>query len=114
MFSRSVEGTPDGQAAALENMRVDHRRLKIFVTEQILHGPDIVAAFEQVGSETMAEGVATDAFADVRLEGGAGDRFLEAAGAGMMPGGLPAARVEGGSAGGGGDRARPRIRRGGG
>ena len=70
------------------------------MAEQVLHRPNIVAAFEEVGGETVAEGVATDAFADVRLEGGASDRLLKSAGAGMVSSGLPAARVEGGAAGG--------------
>jgi len=70
------------------------------VAEQVLHRPNIVAAFEEVGGETVAEGVAADAFADVRLEGGASDRLLKSTGAGMMPGGLPAAGVDRGAAGG--------------
>ena len=34
------------------------------MAEQVLHRPDIVAAFEEVGGEAVAEGVAADAFAE--------------------------------------------------
>jgi hypothetical protein len=39
-------------------MRVAHRGLDVFVTEQLLNGPDIISVLQQVRGEGMAEGVA--------------------------------------------------------
>jgi len=45
-------------------MRINHRRLHIFVAQQFLHRPDIVALLEEVRRETMPEGMAADAFVE--------------------------------------------------
>jgi hypothetical protein len=50
----AVEGTSDAAYATIERVGVDHRRGDIFVTEQFLDGPDVVAVFQQVGSEGMS------------------------------------------------------------
>ncbi len=36
---------------------MDHRRLDVPMAEQLLYGPDVVAAFEQVGGKGMTERV---------------------------------------------------------
>jgi hypothetical protein len=47
------------------------------VAEELLDGADVVAAFEQVGGERVAEGVAGDAFGELRVLGGAADGALD-------------------------------------
>lgn len=44
-------------AAPVQHMGVDHRGGHIGVAEQFLHGADVVAAFEQVGGEGVAQRV---------------------------------------------------------
>ena len=46
-----VERAADSESAALEHVRVNHRRLQVAVAEQILNGPYVVAALKQVGGE---------------------------------------------------------------
>lgn len=46
-----VDWAADSQAAAIEDMGVDHCRAHIFVAKQLLHRADIVAIFQQVGGE---------------------------------------------------------------
>lgn len=41
-----VGGTLNASATAIQNVRVDHGRADIAVTEQLLYGPDIVAVFQ--------------------------------------------------------------------
>ena len=45
-------------------MGVDHGGRHIGVSEQLLDSPDILTRFEQVGSETMPEGMAGNFFGD--------------------------------------------------
>jgi len=56
---------------------VDHGGFDVFVAEQFLHGANVVAILEQVGGETVAEGVRGDAFVDFCGLGGGFDGFLE-------------------------------------
>ena len=58
-------------------MRVDHGGADVFVAEQFLHGPNVVAIFEQVGSEGMAQRVATGALVHVRFTHRAFDGSLQ-------------------------------------
>lgn len=48
-----IQWTSDGQAAALENMSIDHGGAHIFVAEEFLYGADVVAGLQEVGSEGM-------------------------------------------------------------
>src|SRR5688572_25936811 len=57
----SVRGALHPQPAAVHHMRVNHRRSDVAVTQQLLHGPDVVAALDQVGCKGVPEGVATRA-----------------------------------------------------
>jgi len=52
-FQKSVCRALNASAASIQNMRVDHRRADITVTQQLLYGPDVVAVFEQMRSEGM-------------------------------------------------------------
>jgi hypothetical protein len=53
-------------------MRVDHGRLHVTVTEELLNGSDVGSALKQVGGEGMTEGVS----ADLLSQAGAADRHL--------------------------------------
>ena len=70
-------------------MGVNLRCLHALVTEQLLHGPDIRSAFEEVGRERVPENVRSDAFVDVRLTRSPSDGVLESACAAI---GLPGRR----------------------
>ena len=47
---------------AVEHMRIDHCGFDILVTEQFLHGADIITGFQEVCGNTMAEGVQANIF----------------------------------------------------
>ena len=66
-------------------MGVDHRCAHIFVSEQLLHGADVVAFLEQMGGEGMAESVGADRFVDVCQAGCLLDRALDAGFMDMVP-----------------------------
>ena len=57
-----VEGAFDGKPAAVEDMGVDHRCLNILVTEEFLHGADIITILEEMSGKGMAEGVRRNRF----------------------------------------------------
>jgi hypothetical protein len=59
-----IQGTAHSQPAAIQHMRIDHRRLHIFVPQPFLHRPDIVALLEQMRGNTVPKGVATNAFGE--------------------------------------------------
>ena len=65
-------------------MRVNHRSLDVLVPEQFLDSSDIVAGFQQVGGEAVAEGMAGNALLETCELRGAADMLLEAAGAHVM------------------------------
>jgi hypothetical protein len=43
-----IQGTAHGQSAAIQHMRIDHRRFHIFMAQEFLHRPDIIALLEQM------------------------------------------------------------------
>src|SRR5687768_8920028 len=43
---------------AIEDVRVEHRRAHVSVSEELLHGADVVAVLEEVGRKGVTEGVA--------------------------------------------------------
>lgn len=53
-----VRGTADGEGSAVEDMGVDHRGADVVVTEELLHGADVVAVFEEMRGERMPQRVA--------------------------------------------------------
>ena len=46
-------------------MRVDHGRRDVLVPQEFLDGPDIVARFEEVGGETVAERMGADGLGEI-------------------------------------------------
>jgi hypothetical protein len=53
-----VEGALDGEAASVQDVGVDHGGADVAVAEELLDGADVVAAFEEMGGEGVAKGVA--------------------------------------------------------
>ena len=53
-----VSGAADGEGSAVEDMGVDHRGADVVVTEELLHGADVVAVFEEMRGERMPQRVA--------------------------------------------------------
>jgi hypothetical protein len=49
-----VERTTNPLAASLQHVRVAHRRTDVFMAQEFLDGPDIIAIFQQMGSKRMA------------------------------------------------------------
>ena len=55
-------------------MGVNHSGTNVFVTEEFLHGANIISRFEEVGGKRMAEGVTGDAFGEAqKLDGFSND-----------------------------------------
>jgi hypothetical protein len=57
---------------------IDHGGFDIFMPQEFLHGADIVAVLQQVGSEAMAKGMAADPFANACLQDSLLERLLQA------------------------------------
>ena len=80
-----VEWGADGEAAALEDMSVNHCRFDIFVTEEFLNGADIITALEEVGGKAMTESMGCNTFVYPGKAGGHPDRFLQGSFVDVMP-----------------------------
>ena len=52
-----IQRTHHAAPAAIEHVRVDHRRADVGMTEQLLHGANVVARFKQVRGERVAQRV---------------------------------------------------------
>ena len=61
MTQLRIQRAADGFGAFVENVGVDHSGFDIFVSEEFLHGADVVPCFEKMGCEGVAEGVGGDA-----------------------------------------------------
>lgn len=53
-----VDRAADGEARFIAKVRVNHGGGNVFVSQKLLHGANIVAAFEQVGGEALRRGAA--------------------------------------------------------
>ena len=60
----AVGGAADAGGASVEDVGVDHGGRHVAVPEQLLDGADVVAGFEEVGGEAVAQGVAGDPLGD--------------------------------------------------
>jgi hypothetical protein len=89
-----IERAADGQAAALQDVRGDHRGFDVFMVEQLLGGADVIAMFEQVGREGVPERVWTDALGDAGGFGRRTDSFLQAAVIGVVAANDARARID--------------------
>lgn len=57
LISKTVHGAADACGATVEHVCVDHGRLHVTVTEQFLHGADVVSGFDQMRGEGMPKRV---------------------------------------------------------
>ena len=74
-----VEWAAHGFRATIEDMSVDHGGLHVLMPEQCLHGPNIIAGFQQLRSERVPERMAGDVFVDPGQAGRGAYRFLQTA-----------------------------------
>jgi hypothetical protein len=58
-------------------MGVHHDGLDVFMTEELLNGPDVIPVLQEVGREGMAEGVAGGMLGGRRRDGCSLDDSLE-------------------------------------
>lgn len=65
-------------------MGVDHGGFDVFVSEEFLHGADVVVGLQEVGGEGVPKGVATDGLGDSGEPGGGANGFLQAAFVGVV------------------------------
>ncbi len=79
--------------------------LHALVAQELLNGPDVVAAPEQVGGEGVAEGVAGDALPDPRPAAGVAHGALDGGGEGVPAPTVPRRAGDGGET--GRDRGEP-------
>ena len=59
---RAIQWTTDGFRTSIEDMRINHSGLDIFVAEEFLNCANIIASFEQVGREGVPESVWCNSF----------------------------------------------------
>lgn len=59
-----IRRAADAEAAAIQDVRVDHRCRHASMAEEFLDGSDVVARLEQVSREGMAEGVTGGSLGD--------------------------------------------------
>ena len=59
VFIRAIRWALNASAAAIQNMRIDHRRADVAVAEQLLNRPNIISILQQMGRKRMAKRVRT-------------------------------------------------------
>ncbi len=79
--------------ALVKDVGIDHSGAHIFMAEEVLDGPDVVAVFQEMGGETVAEGMRGALFGDSRLPDGGFDGTLGGSGIEMMPSDITAAWI---------------------
>ena len=80
-----IKRAANGKAAPFQDVGVDHRGPEVTVTKEVLHGADVVAVFEEVGSEAVSQGVAGNPLGNPGELAGLADRPLEAASREVLP-----------------------------
>jgi hypothetical protein len=60
--SSRVERAAHAGGTEVEDVRVDHRRRDVAVSEKLLDGPDVLSALEEVRGKGVPEGMTGDAF----------------------------------------------------
>ena len=80
-------------AATVEDMSVDHGGLHALVPEELLHRPDVVAVYQQVRGEGVAQSVAGRQLHQPRRTGGVVEGLLEGSVVQMMPPALSRPRI---------------------
>jgi hypothetical protein len=65
--SELIHRALDSPATAVEDVGIDHRGLHATVPQELLDGPDVITAHEEMGRERMAEGMAGRVLGDSGL-----------------------------------------------
>ena len=89
-----IQRTFHALASLVQDMRVDHGRTDVFMTQQFLNRSYIVARFQQMGREGMAERMARGPFAQAGTGDGSGDRAADGAFVGMVATSLTGTRID--------------------
>ena len=76
-------------------MSVNHRGSDVFVTEQLLNGTDVIAAFKQMCGEAVSESMAACWFSNSGCWVGQFDGVLKVLFRDVMPPEIARARIEG-------------------
>ncbi len=95
MSGLGVEGGFDREAAALEDVGIDHCGFDVFVAEEFLNGANVVVVLEEVGGKGMPEGVRSNVFIYFCGAGCLSYGFLENRFVKVMTLGKPSTRVFG-------------------
>jgi len=95
-----IQGTADAAATTVEDVRVDHCGADVAVAEEFLDRADVVAGFEEVGGEGVAQRVAACGLGDAcvahgGLDGALDDRLVQVV-AVVLPGVAVAVEADGG------------------
>ena len=61
----SVDRAPNGTAAFVQDVRVNHCCGNVFVPEQLLHSADVVTVCKEMSCKAVPEAVASDLLMDV-------------------------------------------------
>jgi len=91
---KAVQRTEHPMAAAIQHMGINHGGGDIGVTQELLDGADVVAAFQQMGGKAVTQGMTVDPLTDRGRHGRLFDALLQAVFMDMVPPGLAAARIE--------------------
>ena len=75
LFSCVIQWAPDTGAFSVQDMGVDHRRLEVLVIRELLDRADVVAVFQEVRGEGVAERVAGGPLRDARRRAAAFTAF---------------------------------------
>ena len=59
LWSQAIDRTANPQRAPIEDVQVDHCRSDVAMPEQFLHGPDVVAVFQQMRRERVTQRILT-------------------------------------------------------
>ncbi len=68
-WSQGVHGAADPFAPAIQYVGIDHGRLHVFGTEELLNGPDVIPVLQEMRRERMAEGGAGGMLGEPRRGG---------------------------------------------
>ena len=74
---RLVEWAANSFRTTIQDMGIDHGGLHVSMPEQFLHGPHIVAGFQQLRGERVPQGMAGDVFGDPGQASRGTYRFLQ-------------------------------------
>ena len=88
-----IQRTAHGQSATIQHMRINHRRLHIFVAQPCVHRPDLVALLEQMRRNAVPNGMTTEACGARCRTSGPVNSPLHTTLTGAMPADGPRARV---------------------